>query len=92
MEELLPVLGAQVDRHAALRAVVDDPRVVVLARGIAGAAHAVDVTRRGLHLDDVGPEVRHDGGRHGACDEIRGVDHADPVEKTRHAWLSLGEP
>ena len=45
VEELLPVLRAQVDRHAALGAIVDDPRVVVRARRIAGAAHAVDVTR-----------------------------------------------
>src|SRR5205823_11881601 len=42
MQELLAVRGAQVDRDAALGAVVDDPRIVVGARHIPRAADTID--------------------------------------------------
>src|SRR4030095_9597653 len=92
MQERLPVLRAQVDGHAALATVVDDPRVVVGAGRVAGAAHAVHVARRRLHLDDVGTEVRHHCGRDGTGDEIRRVDRADALEEARHGPTSWGAP
>src|SRR4030095_17124159 len=83
---------AQVDGHAALATVVDDPRVIEGAGRVAGAAHAVHVARRRLHLDDVGTEVRHHRGRDGTGDEIRRVDRADALEEARHGPTSWGAP
>src|SRR2546426_1159898 len=48
------------------------------------APHAIDVAARRLDLDDVGAEVGHHGGRHGAGDEVGRIDHADAVEQAAH--------
>jgi hypothetical protein len=78
-----PLGLSQVERDAALRAVVDDPPVVVRALGHAGSAQpaAIQIPVGRLDLDDLGPEVGQDGSGHGAGDIARRVDHAQAVEE-----------
>src|SRR5439155_25756874 len=81
----------QVDGEAALGPVFDDVRIVVVARGIARAAHAVDVAGGRLDLDDVRAEVGHHGRRDRPRDEVRRVDDADAVQQPRHLFIDREE-
>src|SRR5262245_24924932 len=84
MEHGPAVGGPEVDRQPSLRAVVDDPAVVVRAfrNARSTGAMAIGIAGGWLELDDVSAEVRQDGRSHRARDEARGVD--DPQAREQH--------
>ena len=85
LQEQLHALGLQqVDRHRALVAALAEPREcgVRAFGGGAEAAHRV-ATDRVFDLDDVGPELAHDGSGIRAGQEVADIDHAHAGERLR---------
>ena len=78
--DLLPALGAQVERHGRLVAGQHGPpqRVVVVAQA-APVAHRV-AGRRRLDLDDLGPEVAQQGPDVGAGQQLAELQDPDALE------------
>ena len=79
-------LGLEVEHQPPLVPVVHEPPVVHLAGWISGSVAQMPERIAGgrLELDDVGPELRHHGGRGRSGDEAARVDDLEPGE-----WWSV---